>query len=202
MGFLTRSAALYDAGEESEAKRLATTIRILVHESTSSRSLLGQLGLLDLVEFADSADPISAANLLPTLGLLVMRVSFGEGAGAVYMPRLDASPVGSRPRRFRDWWADPVTSIPGRKLSYSRRDYVLGTSDREGGAHVDANVDAMFAALTDENALGWIQRDGDAPGRRVGNDPLLAGVRHIAYEVSRSLEESPMVRAALEAASE
>ena len=32
MGFLRRSAEHYDAGDFSEAKRLATTLRVLLHD--------------------------------------------------------------------------------------------------------------------------------------------------------------------------
>jgi hypothetical protein len=38
--FLAASSAAYDAGAEGEAKRIATTIRVLVHDTNSSKSLL------------------------------------------------------------------------------------------------------------------------------------------------------------------
>jgi hypothetical protein len=42
--FLQVSAAAFDAGFEGEAKRLAVVLRILLHDTKSSKSLLGQLG--------------------------------------------------------------------------------------------------------------------------------------------------------------
>ncbi|PKM42871.1 MAG: hypothetical protein CVV03_09425 [Firmicutes bacterium HGW-Firmicutes-8] len=39
--FLELSAESYDRGKDGEAKRLASTIRVLVHETRSSHSLLG-----------------------------------------------------------------------------------------------------------------------------------------------------------------
>jgi hypothetical protein len=44
LGFLERSAAAFDQGYEDEAKRLAVTLRVLLHETTQSHSLLVQLG--------------------------------------------------------------------------------------------------------------------------------------------------------------
>jgi hypothetical protein len=41
------SGAAFDAGQTSEAKRLSTAIRILVHDTGVSKSLLGQLGVKD-----------------------------------------------------------------------------------------------------------------------------------------------------------
>ena len=43
--FLKTSAALYDRGDEAEAKPLAVPLRTLLHDSPRSRSLLSQLDL-------------------------------------------------------------------------------------------------------------------------------------------------------------
>jgi len=40
---LELSAYAFDNGSEGEAKRLAAAIRVLVHDTESSKSLLGQL---------------------------------------------------------------------------------------------------------------------------------------------------------------
>ena len=43
--FLRNSAKAYDEGDISEAKRIATVIRILIHDKGNSTSLLTQLSL-------------------------------------------------------------------------------------------------------------------------------------------------------------
>ena len=58
MGFLRRSAEHYDGGDFSEAKRLATTLRVLLHDSEKSKSLLTQLSVKDKLRFVDTAGPI------------------------------------------------------------------------------------------------------------------------------------------------
>lgn len=45
LGFIKKSAALYDTGDTEEAKRIAVSVRVLLHDTQQSRSLLGQLGL-------------------------------------------------------------------------------------------------------------------------------------------------------------
>ncbi len=45
VAFLRHSAALFDAGADAEAKRIAVVIRVLVHDTPRSHSLLAQLGL-------------------------------------------------------------------------------------------------------------------------------------------------------------
>ena len=42
--FLQIAAAAYDGGEPEAAKMLATTMRVLVHDTHTSHSVLGQLG--------------------------------------------------------------------------------------------------------------------------------------------------------------
>jgi hypothetical protein len=82
LDFLHASCAAYDAGNSSEAKRLAATVRLLVHDTDKSTSLLGQLGLKDLA-FVDGGDTPSPTNILTTAGLTGMQIS---AAGSVHVP--------------------------------------------------------------------------------------------------------------------
>jgi hypothetical protein len=54
VSFLRVSAQAFDAGLEAEAKRLATSIRVLVHDTRMSTSLIGQLGLKETMRFEDT----------------------------------------------------------------------------------------------------------------------------------------------------
>jgi hypothetical protein len=54
VSFLRVSAQAFDAGLEAEAKRLATSIRVLVHDTGISKSLIGQLGLKESMRFEDT----------------------------------------------------------------------------------------------------------------------------------------------------
>jgi hypothetical protein len=195
MGFIERSAKLYDEGAEQEAKRLATSIRVLVHETPASHSLLGQLGVLNVVEFCDSAIPIDPRNVATTLGLL----GFGFAPSGISFIPLLGSAWNTRQVPFAVWWERTVTHVPGRSLNLSRRDYVLGLANREGGAHVDPVLDPFYAALRYDNALGFGQGPGgpEPEGRPLNNDPAMAAVRQIAYELVRTIESAPTLREAL-----
>jgi hypothetical protein len=190
--FLERSAAAYDDGIEEEAKRLAVAIRVLLHETTTSRSVLGQLGLLEVVQFLDSALPVDPRNLLPTLGLY--GVHFAPGV-AEWLPFLGSQPGPRRTLPFADWWTATVTWIPAQELGFTRREYVLGVANTEGGAHVDPMLDPLYAALQHDNALGTLGTSGPGVDRSSRRDPALAGVRQIAWEVVTTLQASPLLRA-------
>ena len=56
--FLRTSCALYDEGKEHEAKRIALSVRVLVHDTGAGESLLGQLGVKDKQEFVDTSQTL------------------------------------------------------------------------------------------------------------------------------------------------
>jgi hypothetical protein len=51
MGFLQRSADLFDSGVTEEALRLAVTLRVLLHDTSASLSLLTQLDVKQDLDF-------------------------------------------------------------------------------------------------------------------------------------------------------
>ena len=187
--FLAASAGSFDAGFDGEAKRLATVIRVLLHDTGSSASLLGQLGVKEGLAYVDTAEPINPRNLAPTPGLVIMRMTSGEGGR--YAAPLDNRPFPRQsPKDFAPWWTAPVTK-DGRGNVFSRRDYILTVSNKEGGAHVDHKLDEKYAALSRENALGWMYVEVDERGVEVSRpfdtNPALPSVRQIAFEIAETL---------------
>lgn len=180
--FLRRSCAAYDAGETAEAKRLAATLRLLLHDTKHSKSLLSQLGLKKTLFFDTSAN-INEDNLLPTFGLVQAHVSH---AGSNFVPPLDrpiGHPVWMIP--FEYWWNKRVIRIP-RLLELTRAELVLTMADQDGGAHVDSEMEERYYRLTRENAIGY--QFTDSRGRSIPIGGLEgASVRQIAQEVLASL---------------
>lgn len=71
--YLRSSAASFDAGYEPEAKRMAVSLRVLLHDTPQSISVFKQLGLKDSWTFDDTAGPVNPRNMAPTTGLVMMR---------------------------------------------------------------------------------------------------------------------------------
>jgi hypothetical protein len=201
VAFIRRSAQAFDEGDESEAKRLATSIRLLVHDTHSSKSLLGQLDLKERIRFEDTT--IRPLDLPPGAivmhsGITMTRMKIGgASAGVDFAPLLDnLSPerIGP-PVEFSQWWEPAIlTDMQGN--SFSRKALVLALANEDGGAHVDPELGASYAALVKANSLG---RTGAGPGEELR--PLLnialASVRQIAHELLRTLDrELPSVQAA------
>lgn len=180
IGFLERSSQSYDAGNLDEAIRIATVIRVLVHSTRSSRSLLEHLD-------ATSIDLLSTAAYIPpnavmgfTLGM--MRVG---GGGSQYFPGLDQSPT----RQFvpvSEWWNQVVFVLdPNTKLG--RKDIVLTAANKDGGAHVDNALTKEYEALASDGALGEFIYvfHGETTTELISNAHCVA-IRQMAYELLNS----------------
>lgn len=195
MEFLRASAAAFDQGHTGEAKRLAVSIRVLLHDTAASRSLLTHLGVKDNLTFMDTSAPIHPANLLSTVGLAMVGIQ-GDGTSFYAAPLADLSPprASNPPKPFVPWWTDPVTKVMPGGETFARKKFVLDVANKEGGAHVDHQLDARWAALTRDNALGYQSahvpegvKAGEEAWQDITGGPELASVRQIAYEVEQTI---------------
>ncbi|CAG0983394.1 hypothetical protein ANRL3_02281 [Anaerolineae bacterium] len=177
--FLRLSADAYDRGFTGESKRLAVTIRVLLHDSRSSHALLGQLGRLN-AEFISTAIPHDPSNI-GTHGGLVMIDAMGKESQ--YIAALDDVPF-TRWLPFQEWWTEPVF-VDTSRASLSRKQLILTAADQDGGAHVDPTLEKTYAQLSRQNSMGWVvETDGEI---HVIPNPERAAIRQIAHEVLRTL---------------
>ena len=148
--FVERSCEDFDSGHFDEGVRLAVTIRVLVHDTGSSASLLGQLGVKHALRYEDTS--MNREVITPDgrriivqghLGLVVAEFSRPDGGSkARFVPPLDCADGPMRnnpPGLFDEWWQRPFLT-PTQGLELSRRQPVLDVAHKEGGAHVDAST--------------------------------------------------------------
>lgn len=178
--FLRRSAEGFDEGFDGEASRMAVTLRVLLHDTKQSHSLLSQMGVLaGTTLFVDTAVPIDPRNLVSNPGLVMMRVvSGGEGT---YVPGMGDGPMPARMTAFDAWWTEPITKYGDDGL-WSRKDHVLAMANKEGGAHVDPNLNEDYEVLVTDNALGFTYSTEDGGFEDFRGNPVAASVRQIGYE--------------------
>ncbi len=203
MGFLRRSAEHYDAGNFSEAKRLATTLRVLLHDSKKSKSLLTQLRLKSELRFVDTAGPIErdSFEVLPggrfraSIGIAVplAPIAWGSWKGFRFIARLEDHGTNFNPVPFHTWWTSPVVAIPPR-FRLNREDLILGVTNQDGGAHVDASLRDKFAGIARQRFILGSRRKPLSIAT-IGNPEAkgppnlsLPMIRQIAYEVTQTLE--------------
>jgi len=183
IGFLNASAAAFDAGNTGEAKRMALTIRVLLHETKRSKSLLRQLN--HKPAFVSTASPFDPRNLVSHMGLLAIQLG---DAGVRYIPRGEHTPH-KREVSFDEWWNEIVFKTQGHD-AVSRKDLILTAANQDGGGHVDPELDEVYARLVKENSLGWLAGNGDKTEPM--GDPTKAAIRQISAEVLMVLR--PLLR--------
>ncbi len=185
--FLNSSSISYDNGFEGEAKRLAVVIRVLVHDTSQSSSLLTLLGRKDIL-FYDSAAVYDPRNLLTSNCLTMMKLS---ATGAEYVAPLDnLSPSRNKGKKvsFGRWWNRTTIYKDNANNLFTRKDLVLAVANKEGGAHIDPNLDQAYANLSRFNSLAWkFFKSGVESDFK--NSPVLPSIRQIAHEVLKMLKD-------------
>lgn len=187
VGFMLVSIDGFHEGRVPEAKRMAVAIRLLVHDTRSSRSLLSQLGVKNTILFYDTARTVTEPKLASALGLAGMVLALGRsGPRAFWTPNLDGGRDNKdcTVRPFHSWWTRPVLK-DNRGAFFSRRAIVLGVADQDGGAHVDPDLDDSYGHLTRDSSIGWRMDIGNGPEEMPGLE--LACVRQVAHELLVSL---------------
>lgn len=177
--FLSKSAKEYDNGDEIEAKRMATSLRILFHNTNKSHSLFKQLNEKNLKSgfiFLSSSSMYIPANLLSSW--LLGSVSITNGI-AMYKP-IGLNTQDLHLLNFNDWWNEVI--FDDKKYKLTRKDIILFISNQDGGAHVDPCLDKRYAAIVKYNSLGWC----DGNGQPINGNPAYAAIRQIVDEVLAS----------------
>lgn len=128
--FLRRSCELYDAGHLDESVRMAVVIRVLIHDTNMSESVLYQMSVKNKVKLVTSFGLSSnlPKNFQPT-SILPLFANSAQGGTSVPF-RL---PVPAILMSVDDWWNETVWM---QDSALSRRKIILETANKEGGAHV------------------------------------------------------------------
>lgn len=146
--FLSKSIRDFVSGDLSEAVRLATAIRVLVHETGNSAPLLKQLTAnylqLDIMDMKPEKQEKLPPGIMKAT-VMVVPVSFQITDGQLFL-NPDLSVQSRAPSILGKWWERPSLVLPG-SGGFSRKEIVLGLSNKEGGAHVDANITTKYRQL-------------------------------------------------------
>jgi hypothetical protein len=185
--FIERSCAAYDESNQDEATRIATVVRILIHNTARSMSLLSHLKSRDIQLLSTSMDIVAHFDNHDWFkkGELPM---FFDGmnmlANGKHHPKLGDGGV-KEFRPVESWWLQPVIILE--RHPYTRRDIVLNVADKDGGAHVDAALTPEYENLIAAGSLGELVELTDA-GVTVTPipDAHFSALRQIGFELLNS----------------
>jgi hypothetical protein len=175
LGFLRRSAESYDRGYHDEAVRLATTIRVLLHDTKASTSLLSLLGVK------------SSINLLTTVSTDPLHAGTCMFDGLTMMSLRGIEPSFSKSGQFvsvADWW-EQVVLVTGPKVWITRRLLVLGAANKDGGAHVDPHLNHEYQQLMD-GMWTFVRRQGPFETSIQLTDHHFVAIRQLVHELLHS----------------
>lgn len=137
LNFLKTSCALYDEGLTDEAIRIAVTIRVLLHQSKKSDSLLTLMGVHDRIKIISIVTPGSHEGAALFDGVSVLGLSG-------LLPNLNMARAALV--TTSEWWETVlITSEPG--THHTRRSIVLDTANKDGGAHVAKTLPLDYEQL-------------------------------------------------------
>jgi hypothetical protein len=191
----------YDSGEKYFAMPMATVVRVLLHDTKNSTSLLSALGQKQNLSLYNTADDLSPDKLIsydkvnpnkahiknyPSCSTMIWP-TLGVNNVPDYFAALD-KPIGKKPDYigFDNWWNDNIF-FGKDKTNLSRRDIVLTITDQDGGAHVDSGLEADYYNLKHNNPpkIYIVNKNGGKGRPATGAE--LALMRQIAHEVMKTL---------------
>lgn len=141
----------FKAGDETEAYQIANILRSLLHDTGKSTSVLSYIDWKEKMFYYSSAAPYSFINLMPYNGLVYQKITVGKGVE--YVSGMDDKERQIICLSFDDWWNQIV--IDDKNEKFTRKDLVLYIANKEGGCHVDAEVDENYDELFNYNSIGW-----------------------------------------------
>ena len=181
--FLNNSCISFDNGFRGEAKRIATTIRVLLHDTPHSTSLLTLLDSKNIYYYSTVSE-YNPRNMLAHLGLIGLKMS---STGSEYYPFLEDFPDDGRNKwvTFDKWWTGNVVLSDSKQNKFTRKDLILIGSNKDGGAHVDSKLDDIYAKLSRENSIGWTSVINGI--EKPLSDPHLFSIRQMGHEILKTV---------------
>ena len=165
VGFLKRSCWLFDQGHEDEALRIATSLRVLFHDTGASTSLLTHLGMKAAPGALMMGTPRQHADEGWWRDFAGVRIDLASAEPVRALPLCAATQFTAQPV---DRWWDGDTLFTYDTGSYTRRAVVLAIANRDGGAHVDDRLQQFYRRLIEHTeGLGLngsdLEWNGPAP---------------------------------------
>jgi hypothetical protein len=208
LGFLERSCTMFDLGHKDEGIRIATVIRTLFHDTGSMTSLVSHLDAQNIrlatSVHESSFDPHTSwlppgmsrpqpgqQTLLVSVVMGIARFTHIPGQGTAVEYNACTNPqdlVGTR--TIPEWW-DQIVYVNGFAVKLSRKTLVLTAADKDGGAHVDAELTKEYEAMmrTAESLRYGYRINGEGDLAYIDfRDIHLVYLRQMGFEILNSAE--------------
>jgi hypothetical protein len=144
------------AGKEARANDVAVRIRVLVHNTQTSKALLSYL-TADYMKMLIYHKPTRLPN---AVFVLKQPIRFG-GDGKCEAIRDDFTNVSYELVPLERWWTEDYLVIG--RIRSSKKQVVLDVANKDGGAHVDEEVPVRHAAASKPPVAFGVNRNPIRP---------------------------------------
>jgi len=193
IGLIKTLCEAYDKQEnDSIALSISTAIRVLVHDTQNSTSLLTHINKKDRNYLSTNHKNINEPVHLGLVTRINIGVKDGKGGEAKYWPlcteKLNHDEVTKKHINFNNWWSGEKV-FKSSTASLTRKDIVLSIANKDGGAHFDTKVEEKYDHFR-KTWSGGSSLVGIKSGIKRGYDniPTYPAIRQIAYELLFSLQ--------------
>ncbi|MDC6118736.1 hypothetical protein PJX95_11800 [Serratia rubidaea] len=184
LSFIKRSCDSFDKGYTDEAIRIAVVIRVLLHQTKHSTSLLTHMQAEDIKLL--SSDGTDHPGAIMYQGLVSTTFSNGE---ITHQPNLGNFPHSHKFLTVSEWMNQTVIVLDSKKIT--RKKLILSAANQDGGAHVDSKIDHIYNQLSQDGAYfkkvylrnGVYLLSADQPG-----EVHFMSLRQLGYEILNSQE--------------
>ena len=144
LNFIRHSCDSYDRGFRDEAIRIAQQVRVMIHQTRSSTSLLTQLNATH-IRLLTTVPPVSQ-NTVFWDGMSFMMATVKDNTPSF---NVDAALAGGPFQKLFpvDAWWNQLLYVRN-DIRITRRNLVLTAANKDGGAHIDPNLTAEYRELT------------------------------------------------------
>ena len=187
---MSASCNAYDAGDKSEAIRLATAIYTIVQDGGSSKSILSQLEQKETLQFVTTGhthteeEIKSAERYTPLIELDPAKIEFVPIYQFAWKRKIE-HPMTKLP--FDGWWEKDIIFFDGDKR-LNRKQLTQTLRNQEGGGHYDNQVRNQNYAALKEKAVMVVPGDGGVAANYT-EGLHWATMRQIAHELDLSLKQ-------------
>lgn len=192
IAFLESSCHAFDKGNESEAFRIATVLRVLLHDSSGnprkpSVSLFAHLGLRSRLMLSSSRGHGNQSDFLS------YAIDISGHVPARMVPIL-----GNKFHEvlLKNWWRGEIILV-NEGQNVTRAKLILDAANKDGGTHIDEKLPKYYAALKEGDqsigiAISGLEIDGKPPFpegvTQFATNSHLALVRQFAHEFQASVK--------------
>lgn len=175
LDFISRSCDSFDRGYADEGARIATALRILLHDTKQSTSLLTLLGV-NTVPLLSTVSEIPAGAVFAD-STAFLKIS-SDGTSSV-VPKLDHA----RLKYFvpRNVWWNQLVYVRN-EIKIRRRDVILAAANKDGGAHVDPVLTPEYEEL---RSGAWSVLAADGQETKIEQQQFVF-LRQAGYEILNS----------------